>query len=273
MTDGLDRRRLANVLRHEWRTIFTSLNSAALVLLLPIILTGQAFAYLYVATDMVGVDALSKILGVGLEKWVSAFPEYAELELIDQFRAFAFAQIPLYLLLVPCLIALSVATFSIVEEKQRRTLEPLLATPVRTWELLLGKALAGAVPSLVMSWVCAAFFLGLVTATGWGEIVSRGLNAQWAISMLVLVPLVSVLAFMLGVVASTRASDAKSAQNLGILVILPVFAIVGVQLAGVVIYGTLGLLLLSVAFAVAGYLVLRLAVRLFQRESILVAWK
>jgi ABC-2 type transport system permease protein len=273
MTETINRRRLTNVLRHEWRMIFTNLNSAAFVLLLPIVLIGQAFAYLYVATDLVGVETLTKILGKGLEKWILAFPQYEGLELVDQFRAFVFGQIPLYLLLVPCLIAMSVATFTIVEEKQTKTLEPLLATPVRTSELLLGKALAGAIPSLVMSWVCAAFFIGLMLVTGSGEVVSRGVNAQWAISLIVLVPIISILAFMLGVIASSRASDAKSAQNLAIVVILPVFAIVGIQLAGIVVYGVIGLLLLSVALVFATYLVLRLAIRLFQRESILVGWR
>lgn len=50
------------------------------------------------------------------------------------------------------MIAKNIATFSIVEEKQTKTLEPLLATPVQTWELLIGKALSGAIPAVIMSW-------------------------------------------------------------------------------------------------------------------------
>ncbi|MDO8690324.1 MAG: ABC transporter ATP-binding protein [Dehalococcoidia bacterium] len=56
---------------------------------------------------------------------------------------------------LPTMIAINFATFSIVDEKLSGSLEPLLATPVRTWELLLGKALAGVIPALIITWVCA----------------------------------------------------------------------------------------------------------------------
>jgi ABC-2 type transport system permease protein len=266
------RRRVVNVLRHEWRIIFTSLNSAAIVLILPLVIIGQAFAYMYVATDLLGVDALLNILGRSLEKWVETFPELASLSVADQFEAFAFAQIPLYLLLVPCFVALAIATFSIVEEKQTRTLEPLLATPVRTWELLLGKSLAGAIPSLVMSWACAAFFILLTVFSG-SLPAEQGLNARWLISLLLLAPLISVLSFMLGVVASSKASDAKSAQNMGVIVILPILALVGIQLFGLVILDATLMLVLSGFLALATLGLLRLAVRVFQRESIVSAWR
>lgn len=270
---GMVRKRLSNIIKHEWKKVFTSLNSTAVVLILPPIITVQVFAYVYVATEFLGVESLLNIVGNGMEKWVAAFPALQDLQLIDQFQAFVFAQIPLYLLLIPCLIALSIATCSIVEEKQTKTLEPLLATPVRTWELLLGKSLAGAIPSLIMSWVCAGLFIALTMGTGYGYLLEQGLNAQWLISLFLLVPLVSVLAFMLGVVASTRAGDAKSAQNMGLVIILPIFAIMAVQLMGVVVFTAVKLLALSAVMAIACFFVLRLAMRLFQRESVVVRWR
>lgn len=152
-------------------------------------------------------------------------------------------------------------------------MEPLLATPVRTWELLLGKSLAGAIPSLIMSWMCAILFIVLMALTGSSQIVEHGLNLQWVISLVFLVPLVSVIAFMLGVIASSRASDAKSAQNMGLVIILPILAIVGVQIGGIIVFDAVKLLVLSAVLIAGCFVVLRLTIRLFQRESIVVRWR
>ena len=47
---------------------------------------------------------------------------------------------------MPAYIPLSIATFIIIGEKQARSLEPVLAAPIRTVELLAGKAIAALVP-------------------------------------------------------------------------------------------------------------------------------
>jgi len=171
------------------------------------------------------------------------------------------------------MIANSMATFGIVEEKQTRTLEPLLATPVRTWELLLGKALAGAVPAIVMSWVCAGLFLIGVVLLGSSHLLRFVLTSSWFISLLLLVPGVTVLSFLLGVIASSRARDAKSAQNLAVVIVLPILGLVVVQLVGLAVFTPLLLVLVAAAIVVLDAVTLRGAVRLFQRESILVNWK
>ncbi|MBU7003953.1 MAG: ABC transporter permease subunit [Theionarchaea archaeon] len=267
------RKRTMNVLRHEWRVIFTNRNTAAMVTLLPLIIIGQAFVYIFVATDMIGIESLQSFLGGSLDKWVAAFPELASLSPIDQFRAFAFGQIPVYLLLVPCLVALTIATFSIVEEKQTKTLEPLLATPVRTLELMFGKSLASAIPSVLMSWVSAGFFILLTLISGSSLLLEQGLNARWVVSLFILVPIVSILSILLGVIASSRAGDARSAQNTGLVIILPVLGLVGAQLFGLMVLDAAGLLILSAIMLVGTYVTLRIAVRVFRRESILTEWQ
>ena len=55
---------------------------------------------------------------------------------------------------------MSVAAHSVIGEKQARTLEPLLATPLRTGELLAAKVISAAIPGVVLtigvSWSCRA---------------------------------------------------------------------------------------------------------------------
>lgn len=271
---ALMRKRIINVIKKEWRITFSSMNSVLFVILVPLILTLQALLYIYLAMRFAGAQALIKtILGKGMENWLAAFPALQELPLIERFQVFFFSQFPFYLLLIPALIAMSLATFSIIEEKQTRTLEPLLATPVRTWELLLGKSLAGAILALLMSWFCAGIFLIATMWMGSANLLKSVWNAQWLISLFLLVPLVSLLSFLLGLIASSKAHDAKSAQNIALVIVLPVLAIIGVQLTGFLVFTPVRLLIVSVAMGMVNLLVLRVAVRLFQRESIVVAWR
>lgn len=271
---ALMRKRIINVIKKEWRITFSSMNSVLFVILVPVILTLQALLYIYLAMRFAGAQALIKtILGKGMENWLAAFPALQELPLIERFQVFFFSQFPFYLLLIPALIAMSLATFSIIEEKQTRTLEPLLATPVRTWELLLGKSLAGAILALLMSWFCAGIFLIATMWMGSANLLKSVWNAQWLISLFLLVPLVSLLSFLLGLIASSKAHDAKSAQNIALVIVLPVLAIIGVQLTGFLVFTPVRLLIVSVAMGMVNLLVLRVAVRLFQRESIVVAWR
>jgi len=105
------------------------------------------------------------------------------------------------------MIAMRFASFSIIEEKQERTSEPLFATPVRTWELLLGKAPAGAIPSLLITWLCAGLFLEGITWMGSAhplKFVSAQIRIKSMVSLFLLVPRFSLLAIMLGVIASSR---------------------------------------------------------------------
>ena len=66
-------------------------------------------------------------------------PEWASFTPRELAGAFAVQQFLVFFLLMPAYIPLSIATFSIIGEKQARTLEPVLATPIRTVELLAGK--------------------------------------------------------------------------------------------------------------------------------------
>jgi len=182
-------------------------------------------------------------------------------------------QFTFYLLLIPALIAVGFATFNIVEEKQAGSLEPLLATPVRVWELLLGKTLAGAIPALVITWACAGLFLVGMVALGWGHLFSLVLTPTWFMSLFLLTPVVAVMSFMLGIVGSSRFNDAKSAQNVAVVIVLPVLALIGVQVTGLVWFGTALTLVLALVTLLGTLATLRLGVRLFQREAIVVRWR
>jgi ABC-2 type transport system permease protein len=250
------RRRVWNVVRMEWAGIAATPSSLLFLVVIPALLVGQAIFLSWIVPRFVN----PAILGQGAGD-------------ADALRLLILRQFPFFVLLIPAMIANVFATLSIVEEKVTRTLEPLLATPVCTWELLVGKIVAGAVPALIVAWASAAIFTAVGCALGWGPLLRTLFTPSFFLSLFLLMPAVSLMSFVIGVIGSSRASDAKAAQNLAVVVIFPIFALIAVQVIGLVEFTAIRTLLLSLALFAADGLLLRAAVRLFARESILTRWK
>ena len=68
----------------------------------------------------------------------------------------------LYMLGIPAIVPAAVAAYAVVGERQQGTLEPVLTTPIRREEFLLGKALAALVPSVAIAYAVFALFLACV---------------------------------------------------------------------------------------------------------------
>jgi ABC-2 type transport system permease protein len=188
-------------------------------------------------------------------------------------QAFVFQQFLVLLVLGPVAASMSSAAYSVVGEKRARTLEPLLATPVTATELLGSKILGAFVPALVLTTASYVLYVGataLVARPG----VFRVLLTPGALVVVLLVgPLAALAALQMAVCASSRASDERSAQQIGAIIILPIAGLLVAQAVGSLVVTT------RLAFAIAAGLValnlglLRLAVTLFGRETILTRWK
>jgi ABC-2 type transport system permease protein len=266
--------RIKNVLLKEWRQIFTDPNSGLMITLLPLLIVGQGILYIWLAVNFGGAGAAaSELFQKSLNVFSSAVPLVSGLPEADQFKLLLLNQFNFYLLLIPTVIAVTITTFTLVDEKLTGSLEALLATPIRTWELLLGKALAGLLPALVMDWIGGLIFLLVVALIGWGNMIGYLVSSSWFLSLFLLTPAVALLSFILGIIGSSRARDSKSAQNFSVIIILPVLAIIVVQITGLVWFTPLLTVILSVALYAIDFFMMRLAVRLFKRESILIGWK
>jgi ABC-2 type transport system permease protein len=268
------RKRLKNIIFKEWRLLFTDLNSALLVTLIPLLIVLQGMLYVWLAYKFGGDTMLTiPMFQTALDNIVRVMPGMSQLTGDKQLLVLLLNQFNFFLLLIPTVIAVSAATFSIIDEKLSGSLEALLATPVRTWELLLGKVLAGAIPALIFTWVSAGVFLLVTLLLGWGDYFKFMMNASWFLTVFLVTPAVAMLSFILGVMGSSRAKDAKSAQNMVLIIIFPVFALIAVQVTGIAWFTPLLMLVLALGLWVVDALMLRVAVKLFRRESILVQWR
>jgi len=200
-------------------------------------------------------------------------PEMAALGVKDGLMVLMNDQFMFYLLLIPMVMPAYTAAYSIVGEKETRSLEPLLATPISTAELLLGKIIAAVTPAVALAWLSFA-----LTAIGMYFIVSPVVffylvRPVWTLGMLLLSPLFALLSTSSGIIASSRLNDPRAAQQVTALFVLPVLAVSIAVLMGKVFLNVEVLLWVLAATVVVNLGVLWLAVRLFQRERILTRWK
>ncbi|MGC9529687.1 MAG: ABC transporter permease subunit [Candidatus Bipolaricaulaceae bacterium] len=256
------RRRIGNVLRMEWAGMAHTPSNLLYLVVVPVLLVGQALFLSWILPRFIN-PALIGAQAPGTE---SLDPQEA-------FRLLVLGQFQFFVLLIPAMVANVFATLSIVEEKTNRTLEPLLATPVRTWELLVGKILAGAIPALVVAWASTGLFVLLAWLLGWGRLFPYVITPGWIVTLLLLMPAVALLSFVIGVIGSSRAQDAKAAQNLAVIVVFPIFALIVVQVTGLIWFTALSTALLSLGLIAVDALLVRVAVRLFDRESIVIRWR
>lgn len=175
---------------------------------------------------------------------------------------------------IPLIVPITIASYSIVGEKQLRTLEPLLATPIKTWELLVAKGLSASIPGILSTWWGFAAF-ALVGRFVASDTIYSGLimSPTWLLAIVLLTPIFTFLAVGLGVLISSKVKDSNSAQQLGSLVILPVIGMLVAQVSGAVQVGVGVVLGIAFVVGVIDIVLLGLSVRLFRREEILTGWQ
>jgi ABC-2 type transport system permease protein len=175
---------------------------------------------------------------------------------------------------IPLVVPITIASYSIVGEKQQRSLEPLLATPIKTWELLLAKAMSAAIPGMLSTWWGFAMFIlaGRLLATD--QVYSHLLlSPTWLLGIVLLAPTFTFCAVALGIIISSRVKDPNSAQQLGSLLILPVIALLVAQVSGMVEIDVTTILGIAFGVGLLDLFLIAVAVHLFRREEILTGWQ
>lgn len=128
--------------------------------------------------------------------------------------------IPFLLMVIgffPISISLVIALETFVGEKERRSLEPLLSTPLSNTELYIGKTLAAMIPPLLASYIGMGFYL-LLALTG---------ALQWRppaalIAQIVVLTTVQALVMVAGaVVVSSQTTSTRAANLLASFIIIP----------------------------------------------------
>jgi uncharacterized membrane protein SpoIIM required for sporulation len=127
--------------------------------------------------------------------------------------------VPFLLMIVgffPISVSLVIALESFVGEKERGSIEPLLNSPLKDWQLYLGKLLAATVPPLVSSFLGMSVYLGglLINRIPWPETVML-------LQIIILTVVQAVMMVAGAVVVSAQATSVRAANLLASFIIIP----------------------------------------------------
>jgi ABC-type transport system involved in multi-copper enzyme maturation permease subunit len=148
----------------------------------------------------------------------------------------------LYMLGIPALTPALIAAAAVVGERQQGTLEPVLTTPIRREELILGKALAVLAPALVVSYGVFGLAVASIELFAQAPVASAVLRGPELLAQVLFTPLVATWSIWVAMGISARSSDFRVAQQLSTLASLPA-VIVSALVSFDVIHATLGLAL------------------------------
>ena len=257
---------VCTILRREWLETSRNRLLVATILVPPLILTVAPIALAGVVGKRSLPDQLAALVLAQRPEWASFTPS-------ELAGAFAVQQFLVFFLLMPAYIPLAIATFSIIGEKQARSLEPVLAAPIRTVELLAGKVIAALVPGVLAGWLTYLVFVGLASFVYGPALFSVVTDPSWLMGVFVLGPAVGLSSVVAGVIVSSRVSDPRVAQQIGGIIIVPIIAVILLQATGTVLVGATGYLVLAVIVTIVSLIGLRVGVTLFDREAILTRWR
>ncbi|HVA51909.1 MAG TPA: ABC transporter permease [Acidimicrobiales bacterium] len=180
----------------------------------------------------------------------------------------------LYLLLIAVVMPSTLAAFTVVGEREQGTLEPLLTTPLRQLELILGKAAAVMIPSVALSYLVYGIFLVAVALFAHPAISSAVFHdGPILLALFLFAPLVAGWSVVVGMAVSVRASEVRVAQQLGMLASLPITGVVVLFAIGVIQPTFTTAIAFAAGILAIDVLALRIVSRMFDRERLITGTK
>lgn len=255
----------------DWLDVFKNRYILLIAVLLPLLLTALPLILLgdtrLISTQQFGVGTIPVIAHTD--------PALSHLQGTERYQATLASQFMFLFLILALPLPVAIAAYSIVGEKREHSLEPLLATPLSVTELLVAKGLAAALPGIVSTWFSFLVYLLVARFIVLSEAVYTAIfSPAWLLAMVLVVPFLTLLSVCIGLMVSSRSSDPRAAEQLSTLVILPILVLFFGQLAaGISVVNIWTVLVFGILVITIDLILLRLAVRLFQRETILTRWK
>ncbi|MBK8901599.1 MAG: ABC transporter permease [Anaerolineaceae bacterium] len=262
--------KIKTIIDKEWAEVFKNKLVLFSVAFLPIILTALPLITLYsmrgLGAEEMGVDtsaAPDEFFGelcVGLSE-----ADCTQVYMLNIFT--------LLFMILPVMIPVTIAAYSIVGEKTTRSLEPLLATPITTAELILGKAIAAVLPAVVVTWISYAIYMVAVRLMSSAAVSGQLMQPMWLLAVFVVGPLLAVMAVCAAMMISSRVTDPRTAEQLAGAVMMPIILLILGQSFGLFLLSSELVAIAAVVLVVLDAALIYLTVRMFERETILTRWK
>ena len=174
-----------------------------------------------------------------------------------------------FFLIIPLMSSSVISADSFAGEKERKTTEALLATPLTDSELFVGKIMVAFVPSMIVTILSFAIYSAIVDFMFIGTGLIPLPNVSWMLLIFLLAPAISLAGIGMSVIISSRVKGFREAQQLSAMMVIPILALLFGQISGIMFLGPYTILALSAATLVIDAVILRIGIGTFRRESLL----
>jgi ABC-2 type transport system permease protein len=157
--------RLLLVFRKDWLEVRRNWEIMAPILIIPLIfcvaLPSMILLIPETSSSSNGLESLIRILPEAVKNETTGFNDNQ----IIAYLMLTFIFTPFFLL-IPAMASSVIASDSFAGEKERKTIEGLLATPLTDGELMVGKMLVAFVPSMIVTLLSFVVYTALVDILG-----------------------------------------------------------------------------------------------------------
>ena len=260
--------RIRTIIDKEWAEVFKNRMVLFTILFIPLIFTILPLVSLFFTK---GVSSTSGDISdmpaqFALACGVISGQDCMQIFIVNEFL--------LLYMMMPIIIPITIAAYSIVGEKATHSLEPLLATPITTFELLAGKNLSASLPAVIATWGCFGLFLLFLPLTGASSAVqAHVLGPTWLLAILVIGPLMSIFAVNFAIMISSRVNDPRVAEQLSAVLVVPILVALFGQISGLILINLQLIVITIIVLILLDIGAIYLGAGLFQRENILTRWK
>lgn len=260
------------VYNKDWLEMKRNWQIIAPILIVPLIMTVILPLILFYVPSILGTSGFNVPQSILNRLPPYLFEEIAGMEplqsMIYIFAVYFFAP---FFLIIPLMASSVLASDSFAGEKDRKTIEALLATPIKDSEMLLGKILVSFIPSILVTFLAFAAYAIVVNAAAYSLFDGRLLlpNLLWLILIFCVTPCVALAGIGVTVIVSTRVKGFREAQQISALLVLPIMLLIFGEIGGALFFGPTMLALLIVVFVVVDIVVFWIGIRLFKREEII----
>lgn len=269
----MNRRAMAAIIRKDLKVVSQNRGVLLPIIIVPLVLFVVLPFLVVLAPSMVQIAGTSLNQ---MEELLGRMPEGLRAELAgytaDQ-KTIAFLLIymlaPMFLIL-PLMVASVIAADSFAGEKERKTMEALLYTPVTDRELFTAKLLGAWLAAMAVALAGFVLYSVVANLAAW-PVMQRIFfpNVMWLVLVLWVSPAVAGLGLCAMVLVSARAQGFQDAYQMGSMVVLPVVLLLFGQISGVMYFSVGLVLLLGLVVWLIDGLLLWLGGRSFRRGELL----
>ena len=253
------------IIYKDLRNITANKRMLSVLLIVPLVLT------IVLPSIFVLIIAFTPIDSPDFKQLLDILPQSMQVsDLRQSLLGILLSILPIFFLIIPIMAATVMAAGSFVGEKEKRTLETLLYSPLSLKQIFNAKILASFILSMTVSFISFVIMILVVEMellfTMGGMVLP---NIGWLVVMLIIAPAISMIAITIIVRGSAKAQSFEESQQRSVFLILPIILLAAGQFTGILLVRSWLLLIIGIVLGVIAFWALRGAFRKFKYEALL----